>query len=582
MHFVPSDRQKPASRVPVSSRRSALWALLALSWALPLLVLVLAGWRSWVIDKIEAKERIGTTLRTVEEQVRHVLDTQTLVLDWTQDRIARLTWDEIERSRSLYELLSLLDANYSQIDGIFLVDASGELRLNDHQFPLQRKIFLGDRDYFQALAQGGVPLFVSAPYAGRWNGSRSFRVARPRLTDGRFDGLVALSIHVDYFTRYFKTVIGTTEEAITLMRQDGVILARYPEVGTNAKITDWRTIEQGSAAAIDEVGPVAMSPDGIYRLSGVRPVSGYPVILSYGIDNASLVRRWLANFLLFSSVAAISALILSAITVLAIFGERRERAAVMAWEAEQQQRLRAEADARRLGKYEALGTLAGGVAHHFNNLLPALTGHLEIAIDEAGANSAAAPRLTRLLHEIRGARKIVRDILLYSRRDLSRFRRVDLSVVTTEAAEMFRGSLPPLARLETEIVSGLAVLGEPTQLSELVTNLLRNAADALEGKGGTIMLGLRRRPFHADGSADGTLWAELVCSDTGCGMSTQVVERAFDPFFTTKPPGGGSGLGLAICDGIIRSHDGRISIESAPGLGTRVTALIALATEAGG
>ena len=581
MQVLASDPPKPASRAPVSSRRSALWALLALSWALPLLVLVLAGWRSWVIDKIEAKERIGATLRTVEEQVRHVLDTQTLVLDWTQDRIARLSWDEIERSRSLYELLSLLDANYSQIDGIFLVDRAGELRLNDHQFPLQRKIFLGDRDYFQALERGGVPLFVSAPYVGRWNGSRSFRVARPRLTDGRFDGLVAVSIHVDYFTRYFKTVIGATDEAITLMRRDGLILARYPEVRSDVKIADWRTLNQGAAAATGEVQPVAMPPDRIYRLSGVRSVSGYPVILSYGIDYASLVRRWLANFLLFSSVAAISALILSAITVLAIFGERRERAAVTAWEAEQQQRLRAEADAQRLGKYEALGTLAGGIAHHFNNLLPALTGHLEIAIDEAGANSAAAPRLTRLLQEIRGARKVVRDILLYSRRDLSRFHQVDLSVVTTEAAEMFRGSLPPLASLETEIVTGLAVLGEPAQLSELVTNLLRNAADALDGKGGTVTLGLRRRPLHSDGSADATLWAELVCSDSGCGMSPQVIERAFDPFFTTKPPGGGSGLGLAICDGIIRSHGGRISIESAPGVGTRVTALFPLATRPG-
>jgi signal transduction histidine kinase len=565
--------------VAAPMRGLALRVLLVLSCLLPLLVLAMAAWRSWEFDRVETADRAAATLGVLEEHVRKVLDTQILVLDWLTDRAAGLSWEEIEHSRSLYELLAFLDKNYDQIDGIFITDATGRQRVSSHQFPLERHLELGDRDYFQALSTGGVPLFISASYVGRWNGAVSFRVARPLLTpDGAFKGVVALSVHIDYFERFFQRVVGSTGSAVTLMRDDGEVLAKFPQTAPTAQVEDWRASAQ---QATEDVGEIHTSvAEGVSWLTAVHAVAGYPIILIYRIPQSLIFAEWFRNFALYGLVALISACVLSSVTYIAIRGERRERTAVAAWQIEQLQRLGAEADARRLGKYEALGTLAGGIAHHFNNLLPALSGHLEIAMEEAGAASPAQPRLRRLLQEVGGARRIIRDILLFSRREITAFRPVDLGAVAAQSVDMFRALTAKTTELKTDISLGVHVLGDPVQLSQLVTNLLSNAYDALDSQAGTIVLAVGTISVSETSDAVvRTASARLVCSDTGSGMSAEVLERAFDPFFTTKPPGSGSGLGLSICDGIIRSHGGRVSVDSVVGRGTTVTVLLAQAVE---
>jgi two-component system NtrC family sensor kinase len=557
-------------------RGLALRVLLVLSCLLPLLVLAMVGWRSWEFERAETAERAAATLGIIEEHVRKVLETQVLVLDWLGDRAEGLSWEEIERARPLYELLAFLDKNYAEIDGIFLIDAMGRVRINSHQFPLERTIVLADRDYFRALSTGRVPLFVSASYAGLWNGALSFRVARPlRSPDGEFRGVVALSVHIDYFERFFQRVAGSTGSAVTLMRDDGQVLAKFPPTAPTPQAEEWRAAAQQETKDVLEIHPSVTAAEGVSWLSAVHAVAGYPIVLIYRIPQSIIFAQWFNDFALYGLVALISACVLSSVTYIAIRGERRERTAVAAWQLEQLQRLGAEADARRLGKYEALGTLAGGIAHHFNNLLPALSGHLEIAMEEAGAANPAQPRLRRLLQEVGGARRIIRDILLFSRREITAFRPVDLGAVAAESADMFRALTAETTELKTDISLGVHVLGDPVQLSQLVTNLLSNAYDALDSQAGTIVLAVGTA--SASETSDAMVRmpsARLVCSDTGSGMSAEVLERAFDPFFTTKPPGSGSGLGLSICDGIIRSHGGHVSVDSVVGRGTTVTVLL--------
>jgi two-component system NtrC family sensor kinase len=563
-------------------RGLALRVLLALSCLLPLLVLAMVGWRSWEFERAETAERAAATLGILEEHIRKVLETQVLVLDWLGDRAEGLSWEEIERAQPLYELLAFLDKNYVEIDGIFLIDAMGRVRINSHQFPLERTIVLADRDYFRALSTGRVPLFVSASYAGLWNGALSFRVARPlRSPDGAFRGVVALSVHIDYFERFFQRVVGSTGSAVMLMRDDGQVLAKFPPTAPTVQVEDWRASAQQGTENVREIHPFVS--EGVSWLTAARAVAGYPVMLIYRIPQSVIFAEWFNDFALYGLVALISACVLSSVTYIAIRGERRERTAVAAWQLEQLQRLGAEADARRLGKYEALGTLAGGIAHHFNNLLPALSGHLEIAMEEAGAGSPAQPRLRRLLQEVGGARKIIRDILLFSRREITAFRPVDLGAVAAQSADMFRALTGKTTELKTDISLGVHVLGDPVQLSQLVTNLLSNAYDALDSQARTIVLAVGTASVSETSDAVGrTTFARLVCSDTGSGMSAEVLERAFDPFFTTKPPGSGSGLGLSICDGIVRSHGGHVSVDSVVGRGTTVTVLLPQAREAGG
>lgn len=574
---LPSPETEPAKGLPRSGPmapprpRSSLWALLAICWVLPLAVLAMAGWRTWQFEVTKAEERATATLRIVEEHVRKVLSTQVLVLDWLRDREEGLSWEEIEHSRSFYDLLVLLERDYEEIDGIYLADATGHVRINSKQFPLERTLDLSDRDYFRALAAGGTPLAISDAYAGRWNGALSFRVARPlRTPDGVFSGMVAVSVHLEYFERFFETVAGSGDISVILMRGDGRVLASFPRTAAPA---------QGEKRGLSGQQPAenVEAPNRFGRLTRVDAVTGYPVMLLYAIPYSAIFDQWSKVFGVYSFVALISACVLSGLTFTAIRGEWRERQAIAAWQREQLQRLGAEAETRRMGKYEALGTLAGGVAHHFNNLLPALTGHLEIAMDEAGATSRALPRLRRLLQEVEGARKIIRDILLFSRREITAFRPVNLGVVVAQSVEMFRATIAKGTDLNTEIAPGIYVLGDPGQLAQLVTNLLSNAYDALDRGAGSILLTVRTRSMKCYGAPVGATHAELVCSDTGSGMSAEVLDRAFDPFFTTKPPSSGSGLGLSICDGIIRTHGGRISVESAPGHGATFVVLLPLA-----
>lgn len=578
--FLPPEPDLP-DFVARPMRASALRILLVLSCLVPLVVLAIAGWRSWEFERAEATDRAAATLGVVEEHVRKVLDTQVLVLDWLRDRIGGSSWDEIERSQPLYKLLALLDNNYAQVDGIFLIDAAGRVRMNSHEFPLKRMLMLADRDYFQALSKGGGPLFISGPYVGRWNGAFSFRVAQPLLaTDGTFRGVVALSVHVEYFERFFQSAVGSTGGTVTLMRDDGRVLAAFPSAASAEQREGWTPSARQKNENVRDPPSSTSAAGGLGQLTMVRVVDGYPVVLTRHIPQSVIFAEWSKHFAVYGVVALISACILSSVTYIAIRGQRREGAAVAAWQREQLQRLGAESDARRLSKYEALGTLAGGIAHHFNNLFPALTGHLEIAMEEAGVASPARPRLRRLLDEVGGARKIIRDILLFSRREISAFRPFDLGAVAAQSVDMFRVAIANTAELKTAIQPGVYVLGDAAQLSQLVANLLSNAYDALGPTARNIVLTVGTSAgLEPSGRATSRPYARLVCADTGSGMSAEVLERAFDPFFTTKPPGSGSGLGLSICDGIIRSHGGRVSVESAEGRGTTITVILPLATQ---
>jgi signal transduction histidine kinase len=573
---LPRDPNRP-SLIASPESGAALRALLVLSGLLPLIVLAIAGWRSWDFERGEAAQRATATIGILEEHVRKVLDTQVLVLDWLRDRAQGSTWDEIEGSRPLYDLLAFLDKNYAQIDGIALIDATGRVRINSHQFPLERTLTTADRDYFRALAAGETPLFISDAYAGRWNGALSFRVARPLLTpEGAFRGVVVLSVHLDYFEQVFQRVAGSSGSAVTLMRDDGSVLVNFPKTAPTTVDLNWQAPPSDGTVPAPEIDTAVSVVEGERWLTAVHVVAGYPIVLVYRIPQSAIFAEWFKNFALYGIVALVSACILCSITYIAIRGELRERRAIAAWQREQLQRLEAEADARRLGKYEALGTLAGGVAHHFNNLLPALTGHLEIAIEEAGAASPALPRLRRLSQEVAGARKVIRDILLFSRREISAFHSVDLGAVAAESVELFCARVAKTIPFDTDIARDVQVLGDPVQLSQLITNLLSNAHDALDSGPGTIQLSVETSPAGETPDAAATRYARLQCRDNGVGMSPEVLERAFDPFFTTKPPGSGSGLGLSICDGIIRSHGGRIFVDSAVGRGTAVTVLLPL------
>jgi PAS domain S-box-containing protein len=237
------------------------------------------------------------------------------------------------------------------------------------------------------------------------------------------------------------------------------------------------------------------------------------------------------------------------------------------------QALIAETEARRLQseKMEALGTLAGGIAHDFNNLLSIITSSAVLAMDDLPPDHPGRRPLAEINKAAKRASELVRRILIYTRQGESRREPVDLSFVVDEAMQLIGPTLPRLIDVESHLAPGLpAVMADATAIHQVMINLLSNAAHAMEGKVGRIVVTTEEvRVEHSPAMRAGR-YVGLSVADTGNGMDRATLERAFDPFYTTKPPGQGTGLGLSIVLGVVRSHGGDVKIDSAPGRGTVV------------
>jgi PAS domain S-box-containing protein len=226
-------------------------------------------------------------------------------------------------------------------------------------------------------------------------------------------------------------------------------------------------------------------------------------------------------------------------------------------------------------KLESVGLLAGGIAHDFNNLLTVVSASLSLAEMQAGKGEPVTETLDTAMHAVRRAAVLTRQLLSYAGRSPVARAPLDLNQVVESIGELLAVSVPRKVVLERRLEPGLPpVLGDESQLQQVVMNLIVNAAEAigdLEGKVTlrTDSLVLDAVPEGVVGEALRGAVVRLTVTDTGCGMSAEVQSRLFDPFFSTK--GTGRGLGLAALVGILRSHGGAVGLSSAPGRGTSFT-----------
>ncbi|WP_324350124.1 MULTISPECIES: response regulator [Desulfovibrio] len=225
-------------------------------------------------------------------------------------------------------------------------------------------------------------------------------------------------------------------------------------------------------------------------------------------------------------------------------------------------------------KMEALGTLAGGIAHDFNNILGVMMGYAEIVLSRAGNDPGLERRVGEILSAGSRARDLVDQILNFSRQGPQERQSLKLGPLIKEALKLLRSSLPANVAIRTDLRAREdLVLADPTQVHQILLNLCANAAHAMRQGGGILTVALADAdepggPVPAEGLGDARFFLRLSVSDTGHGMPPEVQERIFDPFFTTKKPGEGTGMGLAVVHGIVKRHDGAVSVTSEPGQGT--------------
>jgi PAS domain S-box-containing protein len=240
------------------------------------------------------------------------------------------------------------------------------------------------------------------------------------------------------------------------------------------------------------------------------------------------------------------------------------------------ERARLEQRLRQAEKMEAVGRLAGGIAHDFNNILGGILGYAEMLVEGTEKGSRQRRYAENVLAAAARASDLVEQILNYSRAQRGKRIPVELDRVVAETLELVRGSLPSGIRLAANLSdSRLFVVGDPTQLHQIVMNLCTNAIHAM-GESGTLSVSVA--PAQVAGElvfAHSTLlpgaYVRITVEDTGSGMDAATLARVFEPFFTTKEVGKGTGLGLSIVYGIVTEALGALDVSSVPGKGSRFT-----------
>jgi PAS domain S-box-containing protein len=236
-----------------------------------------------------------------------------------------------------------------------------------------------------------------------------------------------------------------------------------------------------------------------------------------------------------------------------------------------------ESQLRESQKMQAIGTMAGGIAHDFNNIISAILGNVELARQDAPANSAVATSLCEIDKAGRRARDLVRQILTFSRNEPPHRVPVQLAEVVFETMQLVKVTLPPNVDLQVEIDPDTPpVMADATQIEQVLLNLCTNAIHAIDRCTGTIRIELSHSLRTTDDNAERRTGLRgqhirLAVSDTGNGMDELTLQRVFEPFFTTKPVGQGTGLGLSVVHGIMRAHLGSVQVESQPGAGSTFT-----------
>jgi PAS domain S-box-containing protein len=234
---------------------------------------------------------------------------------------------------------------------------------------------------------------------------------------------------------------------------------------------------------------------------------------------------------------------------------------------------RSEEQLRHVQKMDAIGTLAGGVAHDFNNMLAVISGYSELILMSDALDEASRSALDQIRSAADRAAGLTRQLLAFSRKQLLQPRRLDLVTLTSELGRLLQRVIGEDIELVT--LGGpqpAVVVADPSQLEQVLMNLVVNSRDAMP-KGGKLTIEVRNvtldaRDMQRHLEAIPGQYVMLAVSDTGCGMDRATAARVFEPFFTTKEPGKGTGLGLATVYGIVKQTGGEIWVYSEPGQGT--------------
>jgi len=465
---------------------------------------------------------------------------------------------------SIPDLLLRHMSGVPQVRNLFLFDPARQLHLSTAA--TGAKSDLSDRSYYLAQrAQPDLGLFVSEPFISRATGEPTFVLSR-RLPGPGFRGIAGAAVDVAYIRRFYQALDLGPGSSIELLRGDGMTLVSREHAEVSPQRSPWLPALRslGTAEALHTT--IEHAQLGLTQVS-LRRVPGYPAVVLVGRGEHDILAVWRSKA--WKNLARTLVITMLAALLLIAFLRQLERHERVTAQLHQSQKL------------EALGTLAGGITHDFNNVLGAVLGYAELASQQSGPGSIQRRYIDNIVVAANRARELVARILAFSRPGVGSARPVSLQKILSEVHSLTCAALPPSVTVAIEVTpTPLVVAGDASQLHQMLANLITNAVQAA-GSAGEVHV--RASAVEMSETRDCTVgrlqpgrYACIAVSDTGPGMSAEQVERIFEPFFTTKPVGAGTGLGLSLVHGIVLDHSAALEVASHAGAGTTFSVYLPL------
>ncbi len=577
---------KKPNHSTVGLLRLLLFGSVAASFALTLVL----GWFTYRADFKDSQREAIWTSGVAREHAARVFDTQELVIERVFDLLRGLDDANIRSSESrLHDGLKAILTDLSKFLSIVVTDRRGHILLSSSTYPAPPDVDLSDRDYFQALLVAPDARIVSKAQQSRIDGRTFFGLSRSRLdANGEFGGVISIAISPTLFSNFYGTLAqqegeGQGGRVVTMIRDDGQILVRYPPVSTVLPIMPalhpfYQSIAQNPEHGV-YVGRLVLETANLNRLYAYDKVEGYPLYIVVGRSMRSILSDWLRQMLWYLAAIVPITIMLVFAALVTLSRTRREKQALAQAGEEIARRELAEAALHRAQQLEAVGQLTGGIAHDFNNLLTIIVGNVDMMVRRA----EDPERVRRLGGNVLLAAKRVADVtdklLAFARRRVVRPEVVNVNQLLEELHPLLSQAVSRSITIALEPAAECCpVRIDPGQFESALINLVVNARDAMPD-GGTLRIvtcplkvghgGLRDALDLPAGS-----YVSIAVRDTGAGMDALTMTKAFEPFFTTKEIGKGTGLGLSQVYGFAKQAGGHVKIESAVGIGTCVEILL--------
>jgi two-component system NtrC family sensor kinase len=543
------------------------------SLVLPVIVFAIAAEISYNQHFDDARDRLVRNLNRVTEHAIKVFETFELSAIYLDQVLGDTPNDEIRRNESAYNAkLKTVATSLPQLRDLWVVDAEGHPVVSGTVYPMPH-LELADRDYFRVHNfNRGPGAYISEIMQGRVGTSSFFVISRRREISGQFAGITIVSIAPEYFYNYYSSLPVTEDNSASLVRTDGAVLVRYPDVPGSPARLGQDSLFMRTVRASPDFGFVENRSafDGMQRTFAYRKLPKYDVFISTSFANNAVVADWIAamsRHLIFGFPATLA---MFGLSLIALKRAQRLQAEVTRREATEQA-------LRQSQKMEAVGRLSGGIAHDFNNMLTIILGNIDIALQRIGGDN---PRVQRALQAARQgserAAMLVQRLLAFSRQHPLEVKAVDTNRLVHDMSELLRRTIGETTSIETVLAGGLwRIAVDPNQLENAIVNLAVNARDAMPDGGRLTIETANSYLDEAYTAAHGGevvhgQYVMIAVSDTGTGMSREIMEKAFEPFFTTKPTGMGTGLGLSMVYGFAKQSGGHVKIYSEAGEGTTI------------